>query len=415
MSTSDIVEATLDGEPVAARVDLGGEDELLVTPTRTLVYRAEGLLSDESVEEFPHGAERVSVSQSRRKAKVTLDYGLDGEETFALPSNRLEEALHPVLAGVLNAADITGPGETVKQTFRFSELTLVVTSARVVKHIGTAVWDDEYEEYHYDDVTDLTFEEGSVATSVVITMGDRQERFKAPNDDARRVSESLEDALLGYYDVASLEEFRTAVAPDVDEGAPDADADGVAFGDGPDPLSVNPAELAEEPANGTRNADDRDDAEESSTVAEAVAESLERPPADEGASVVEAAVPATADDAAEADTHAPVADAVAEAEADAESTEGERAAEADAPAAAAADRDADGPDGVDAGSAGVRSADGVDDGFEGSGFQSAATLDEADVAAELADLRAAVEAQNERLDRQHDLIEQLVRELRRGR
>jgi hypothetical protein len=256
MDLPEIVQTALDGEGVAARVDLGGEDDLLVTPTRTLVYRAEGLLSDESVEEYPHDAERIEVSEGRRKSKLTLDYGLDGEETFAVPSKRLQDALHPVIAGVMNAAGITDPGETVKQTFRFSELTLVVTSARVVKHIGTAVWDEDFEEFHYDDVTDLTFEDGSVATSIVLEVGGRQERIKAPNDAAREVREGLESALLAYYDVESLEEFRVAVAPD--EEAEEPDAENVSFGDGPTPLDADPADLSSEPQNATR-ADDPDD------------------------------------------------------------------------------------------------------------------------------------------------------------
>jgi len=44
--------------------------------------------------------------------------------------------LHPVLAGVLNGNGITDPGETVVKTYRFSELTLIITSDRLVKHIG---------------------------------------------------------------------------------------------------------------------------------------------------------------------------------------------------------------------------------------------------------------------------------------
>ncbi|MFB6131415.1 MAG: hypothetical protein ABEJ28_11415 [Salinigranum sp.] len=240
MSLPEIVQSTLQDEPVAARVELGGDDMLLVTPSRTLVYRAEGLLSDESVKEFPHDAERVEVSEGRRKSKVSLDYGLDGQRTFAVPTSRLDEALHPVLAGVLNAAGITDPGETVTQTFRFSELTLVITSARVVKHIGTAVWDGDYEEFHYEDVTDLAFEDGSVATAVVITTGDRQERFKTPNDRARAVREGLESALLAYHDVDSLEAFRATVEAEEEE----AERENVAFGDGPDPLSAAPSESA---------------------------------------------------------------------------------------------------------------------------------------------------------------------------
>jgi hypothetical protein len=242
MSLPEIVQSTLGDEPVAAEVDLGGEDALLVTPTRTLVYRAEGLLSDETVTEYGHGAERIEVSEGRRKSKISLDYGLDGTKKVGVPTKRLDEALHPVIAGILNAAGITDAGETVTHTFRFSELTLVITSDRLVKHIGAAVWDDDYEEFHYDDVTDLTFEEGSVATSVVLRMGNRQERFKAPNEEARAVREGLTSAILSYYDVQSLEEFRQTVAPE-DEGS-DAEDD-VEFGDGPTPLSTGSDEDGE--------------------------------------------------------------------------------------------------------------------------------------------------------------------------
>ena len=242
MSLPEIVQSSLDDESVAARVGLGGEDLLLVTPTRTLVYRAEGLLSDEAVEEFPHDAEHVGVSEGRRKAKITLDYGLDGERSFSVPTKQLDQVIHPVLAGVLNARGVTDPGETVKQTYRFSELTVVVTSARLVRHIGEAVWDEEYDEYHFDDVTDLDFEEGSVATSVVVTVGGRQERFKAPNDRARALREGLVDAVCAYHDVADLDELRAATAEDEGEGetAPEAaDGDTVSFGDGPGPLDTS--------------------------------------------------------------------------------------------------------------------------------------------------------------------------------
>ncbi|EJN59320.1 DUF7115 domain-containing protein [Halogranum rubrum] len=359
MSYPDLVESQLNGESIAARVPLGGEDELFVTPTRTLIYRADGLLSDESVESYSHDAERIAVSEGRRKAKVTLDYGLDGEKTFALPTKTLQDALHPVLAGVLNAAGITDPGETVKHTFQFSELTLVITSARVVKHIGNAVWDDDFEEFHYDDVTDLSFEDGSVATSVVLTADGRQERFKAPNEEARAVREGLTNALLAYHDVQSLEEFRVTVAPpETDEPEPDR----VDFGDGPDPLSANPGELSSEPANATRDPASpthETDSEPTTPTNDgfdspaAVAESLERP----------------------AETTA----------ARSETTE-----TTDAPA-----------------------DDQSADGFDGSGFEPA--LDDGRTADELAALREAIETQNEEIRKQRETMATLIDELRQGR
>ncbi|WP_410766801.1 hypothetical protein [Haloferax sp. DFSO60] len=265
MSQPEIVQSTLDGETVVSRIHLGGEDELFVTPSRTLVYRAEGLLSDESVDEFPHNAERLSVSEGRRKGKILLDYGLDGSQKFGLSVKRLDEALQPILEGVLTSAGVLDEGEGVVQAFRFSELTLIVTDNRVVRHIGSAVWDEDYESYHYDDVTNLEFESGSVATTVVLTTNGRQERFKTPNEQERLVRESLSSALCEYHGVSSLEEFRLSVAPDEEDEA-DSERDNTDFGAGPDPLSANPAELADEPQNATR----AEEAEQSQAVGQAV-------------------------------------------------------------------------------------------------------------------------------------------------
>jgi len=316
MSLPEIVQSALDDESVAARGGLGGDDLLLVTPTRTLVYRAEGLLSDETVAEYPHDAERVGVSEGRRKAEITLDYGLDGEESFSVPTSGLDQVLHPVLAGILNARGITDPGETVKQTFRFSELTIVVTSARVVRHIGAAVWDEDYEAYHFDGVTDLDFEEGSVATSVVITIDGGQERFKAPNEQARALRETLVDAVCEYHGVEDVDALRRTAAADDDDSAEPSDR--VSFGDGPDPLDTSgvDGDVEEE-----RAPDETSERREASTAS--------------------------------------------------------------------------------------------DDEFGDSGFESASVDD--DVAQELAELRSVIEAQNERLDRQEETIQQLIEELRQGR
>lgn len=456
MSLPELVRTHLGDEDLAARVALGGEDELYTTPTRTLVYRAEGLLSDEAVEEYRHDVERITVSEGRRKAKLSLDYGLDGSADLSLPAKRLDQALHPVIAGVLNAVGITDPGESVERTFRFSELTLVVTSARVVKHIGAAVWNEEYEEYHYDDVTDLAFEDGSVATSVVFTLGDRQERFKAPNESARAARESLTAALLAHHDVESVEEFRVTRAAETD-AAPAADeATANPFGDGPDPLRADPTDLAEEPANATRvpsaepvggsagdePADPADSADARADVAAAAVEGATGSHA--AADAADAAAPSAEGSDATSPSEAPSTDSNGSRSGAGEATNGSGAASVSPESAGRAEAPTEASAADPAESAAEAAAAGTDpderpeqsersersdrpdrpeaagqseapDAFEGSPFESSGVVDDDAVAEELLALREAVERQTEQLARQEALVEQLIQELRRGR
>lgn len=228
MDVPDLVEQRLEGERVVDWVDLDG-DAVYVTPTRTLVYREEGLLSDESVAAFSHDVDSVELREGRRKVTFRLT-DIDGTRDFSVPAARAEDVLAPLLWGVLRAAGVLAEGEHVEEAYRFSELTLVVTDARVVKHVGNVLWDAEFEEFPYADLTDLDFEEGSVATSVVLEVGGRRERVKTPNEEARFVRRAIEQAVFDYHGVESLEALRAKVAADEDEPGvdavanPDADA-----------------------------------------------------------------------------------------------------------------------------------------------------------------------------------------------
>lgn len=203
MEIPHLVEERLGDEPIEATVTLGDEDLVCVTPTRTFVYRGEGLLSDESVSAFSHDVERFDVSEGRRKAKFVFEY-VDGTDSFTAPGNRTESILELLLGGILRVDGVIDDGESISDVFSFSELTLVVTSDRLVKHVGAPVWDDDFEEYPYADVTGLAFEEGSVATQVVLSVDGRPERIKAPSEDAWKVEEALKGALFAYHDVDSL-------------------------------------------------------------------------------------------------------------------------------------------------------------------------------------------------------------------
>ena len=93
MAVPDLVRERLGGEKPVARVPLGGDDELWVTPTRSLVFRAEGLLSGETVDEYPLEAQRLVVGDGRRKTTLTLDRGYDGADDLTVPTKHVEAAL----------------------------------------------------------------------------------------------------------------------------------------------------------------------------------------------------------------------------------------------------------------------------------------------------------------------------------
>lgn len=228
MDVPGVVAEALEGETVRTRVGLDGAgvDALYVTDTRTVAYDDEGLLSDASVTEVPHDIERITVSEGRRKATVTLADGLGNDYSVVVPARQADEALAPLLAGVLATRGITDEGESVVGTYRFSELTLVVTSDRVIKHVGGAVWDEaEHEAIRYADVRDIATEEGSVSTQLVIETANRQERIKTPADSAREVHGTIENALLTYHGVDSYDRFREAVTAEEGEGTAAEGAD----------------------------------------------------------------------------------------------------------------------------------------------------------------------------------------------
>jgi len=245
MEIPDRIAQQLEGETIQSAVNLGDEDLICFTPTRTILYNGEGLLSDESTEIFTHDVERLNVSEGRRKTKFSLEY-VDSVESFSVSKKRGEQVLQRLLTGILGTKEVIAEEETVAGVFRFSELTLVITDQRLVKHIGSYVWDPDFEEYPFSSVTGLEFEEGSVATSAVISVDGRPERIKAPSDQAQTFRRTLTKALFAYHEVSSLEELNDAVRDESETAEPDDDI-GLGLDDSISPLVSND-EDEEEPS-----------------------------------------------------------------------------------------------------------------------------------------------------------------------
>lgn len=267
MDLPDRVAEALDGESVATTVELGGEDAVYVTPSRTLVYRGEGLLSDASVTTIDHEVERVELSEGRRKATITFEHAVDGRTELTIPSNSVDAVIEPVLAAILATTGVTDSGETVAATHRFSELTLVVTSEQLLRQIGSEVWGPDYDSLAWESVTGLGLEEGSVAAQLVLEMRDRSHRTKVPSASARSVYRDVEDALCAAHGVDDYAEFEALIAAeatdDDDEESTESASDSETLTDPSVTDDVTDGEL--DPIGGTTTEDDSDGA----TVTEA--------------------------------------------------------------------------------------------------------------------------------------------------
>jgi len=223
MSVPELVRERLRDEAVEAAVSLADDDVLVVTPTRALLYRGEGLISGASVEEYPHDAESVSVSEGRQTSTLRFDHGVDGESEFSVPTSALGDVLPPLCSAVLRANGVLDAGEDVEEVYRLGELTVFVADRRVVKHVGDALWDEDAAVYDYADVTALDVEKGEVSSQLIVEVDGRPQWIKIPSDRAREIRERIETALLAYHDVPSYREFERRQSAD-DAGRTDETA-----------------------------------------------------------------------------------------------------------------------------------------------------------------------------------------------
>lgn len=205
MSLPGRVEVLIGDERIIERVALDSDETLFTTPSRAITYRESSFLSDESVEEFPTDVDRFAIEDGPRNASIIFEYPTSEDRELTVSVERLPEVIPAVLGSVLLATDTLDPDETVIETYRFNELTLVITERRLLKHIGTAVWGQDFDAIDYDDVTGLRTEEGTVATQLVLHTAGVAERLKVPQESARAVITYLEEAICAHHGVSSID------------------------------------------------------------------------------------------------------------------------------------------------------------------------------------------------------------------
>ena len=378
MEIPDLVHEALGGEEIRSGVAIGDEEVVCATPSRTLIYRSEGILSDERIEEYPHDADRLVLSEGRRKTTFKLTY-VDGTRSFSVPASHGREVLTLLLEGVLDVDGVLEADESVVGAFRFSELTLVIAENRLVRHIGETAWDDDFTQYEYADLTGLDFQEGSVATEVVVSIDGRPRRIKTPRDDARLVEETIKKAVFEFYDVTTMAELRQVVEPTDDAPAAD-EVDDLTLGSNIDPLV---SESDDEPVTAERAGEP----DVASPTRREPPDTASPSPTDQntGQSSEERATEPRPDPQS-------TADAADDDRQDAESRESPTPPDGEPAATATPDQTTVHP--------------------PESGPEAATVDDVKDLREQVSELSAAVQQQNQLLKKQHDAIKQLLGELR---
>jgi hypothetical protein len=214
MDVPGIVRERLADERRMTSVNVGGDDRVYVTPPKTLVYRAAGLFSSESIEEFPHDVGRFDVSADRREATFAFEYET-GVEAFSAPRERIETILPPVLGGVLRTTGLIEDEERIEESYRFGERTLIVTDRQLLTSAGEAVWDREHDSYDYERITDLDFED-----DLRIDIDGRPRYIELTGEGRREAYETLESALCSYHGVASTDQLPDRTAEQTTDDTP---------------------------------------------------------------------------------------------------------------------------------------------------------------------------------------------------
>lgn len=196
------------GDTVPETVLTLGDDDLAVfTSDELLLYRAESLLRDATLSQYPTTATSLGVKAGRRKTTVILGYATE-QRQFTVRNSRADAVVEQLLGKMLRTTGSIDKDESVAGVYRFSDLTVVVTEARLLKQIGTNIWEGEYDEFRFEHVERVTFEQGQVATQVVLSVGGRSERIKVPSEEAPRLRQTLTEAVLSFHDADSLVEFN---------------------------------------------------------------------------------------------------------------------------------------------------------------------------------------------------------------
>lgn len=223
MSLPGGVNMLVDEDELINQVELDDHRTLFITPSRIIAYRESSLLTEESVDTYDTAIERLGLEEGKKHVTVTFEYNNQAQQELQLPQQTMRKALKALLASVVRATNVVESDESIKDLYRFNELTIVVTDRRLIQHLGTALWAQPHTSIEYEAIRGINTEVGTVSTGVIIETTESTERLKVPQDTADQFVSMIEQSVCEYHDVSSLGILRGD--PDAGEPAPEPDLD----------------------------------------------------------------------------------------------------------------------------------------------------------------------------------------------
>lgn len=223
MSLPGGVSMVIDEDELLDEIGLDEHRTLFISPEKAVVHRERSLLTDESVDTYPTAARKLGIEEGKRQTVVTFEYPNQPDLELELPSDVVAPALKALLASIIKATGVVSGDESIRELYRFNELTVVLTDSRLLKHIGHALWADMYDVIEFENIRDIRTEEGQVSTGINIVTTASSDRLKVPHEAAEGFVTELEQAVCDYHDVAALGVLRGD--PDAAEPDPEPDLD----------------------------------------------------------------------------------------------------------------------------------------------------------------------------------------------
>lgn len=210
MELPDVIsDLILDDETILSRTLISNGVELIVTSTRLFLYRGVGLINTESFEEYKLNVDRISISLDRKKAQIILDYGINRPSVeFQAHRKYLDMIYDPLIRGAIHANNTLQQRESIKKICRKGELTIVLTNMKILKHIGTSLWDIDFESFDLETISKIYVDAGGISSELIIESNNRLHRIKTTANIAQSLCDSSINELISFHNFPTYSEFQ---------------------------------------------------------------------------------------------------------------------------------------------------------------------------------------------------------------